>query len=764
MPLIFLFRWFGVLLILTIPLLSFSQNCTKIISGVVLDEHDHKPMSDVYITISSQPKQLYFTNAKGEFVIKQICADTVELVFNHIGCESSVKKLILRKNSTHIDVGLEHHLEELEQFIVTGEKHREVMQQMETVSTRSVLANIGMSLGSQLSELQGVDKLITGATVAKPVIQGQHSNRLVLVNNGIRQEGQQWGQEHAPSINPADDASLTVLKGASSVRYGANAIGGVVLVETNPISDTASVQGVVASGYQTNGSVATVQGNMKHRLKRFKGLGYALGFGYKRGGNNHTPDYYLNNTGITEFAISSDVNYKREHIELNYRYAVMESDIAVFAGAHIGNLTDLLYAFEQGRPQGVDTFSYDINRPKQGIYHEINQVKGKIKTHGLGVFEFNASRQYNLRQEFDKIERGKGEEAELHLELTTWQSELLWHHPEWKNTHGFIGVNGLLQHNTYEGRDFIPNYERNNLGFFWIEHRSIKNWRLEAGLRFENEELNVYRVVNDNVLTPRFSYQQWSFNAGASHKINKHWKWHVRLANAWRPPHVSELFSKGVHHGAAAIENGNDGLQKEETLGLYGGLSFEKGKWKSELELFHNNSRNYMYLQANPEPELTIRGAFPSFTYQQTNAAISGFEWDNVYAWCDQQQTQFSLQYINGVNTTDNTGLIGIPPNKLFVKHTVTGEFKKNTKWEAWLKFEAIDKQRLVSDSQDFVPIPNGFQLVHFGGSITLRENHNFSCSISNVLNTRYRSYMNRLRYYSDEIGRNVNITYNFKF
>lgn len=764
MPLNFLFRWLGLLFILLTPLIGFGQTCTKQITGVVIDEHDHKPMSDVYITISSQPKQLFFTNNRGEFVIKQVCADTVELMFSHVGCSAVVKTLILRKPITHVDVALEHHLKELEQFTVKGDKHREVMQQTEAISTKSALANVGISLGSQLAQLQGVDQLTTGATVSKPVIQGQHSNRLVVVNNGFKQEGQQWGQEHAPSINPADDATLTVLKGASSVRYGANAIGGVVLVESNPISDTASLHGVAASGYQTNGKVVTLQGNVKQRFRKVKGLGYAVGLGYKRGGNSNTPDYYLNNTGVKELAISSDVNYKGEHVDLNYRYSVMQSDVAVFAGAHIGNLTDLKYAFEQEKPLGVDSFSYEINRPKQNVYHEVNQLKGRINTHGLGVFEFNTSRQYNLRQEFDRIERGKGQDAELHLELTTWQSELLWHHPEWKNIHGFFGVNGLLQQNTYQGRDFIPNYERNNLGFFWIEHRSIKNWRLEAGLRFENEQLHVYRVVNDVVFNPSFNYQQWSFNAGVSHKINNNWKWHARVANAWRPPHVSELFSSGVHHGAAAIENGNDALQKEETLGLYGGMSFEKGKWKSELELYHNNSNNYIFLQVNPQPELTIRGAFPSFTYQQTNAAISGVELDNAYAWNTKQQTQLSLQFINGVDITNSQGLVGVPPNKLFVKHTVKGKLKKEVEWQAWFKFELVDKQRLVKDSQDFVPIPDGYQLWHVGGTVIINNNHSFSCNISNVLNTRYRSYMNRLRYYSDEIGRNVNITYNFKF
>ncbi len=98
------FNWFGVLLFVVLPLLGFSQQCDKRISGVVTDEHNHKPMSDVYITISSQPKELYFTNSKGAFTIEHICADTVELLFSHIGCASVVKKLELRNPMTHIDI------------------------------------------------------------------------------------------------------------------------------------------------------------------------------------------------------------------------------------------------------------------------------------------------------------------------------------------------------------------------------------------------------------------------------------------------------------------------------------------------------------------------------------------------------------------------------------------------------------------------------------------------------------------------------------
>lgn len=101
----------------------------------------------------------------------------------------------------------------------------------------------GRTLGESMKELTGVTTLTTGNSISKPVIHGMHSDRILILNNGIRQEGQQWGSEHAPEIDPFIANKLSVVKGAQSVRYGANAIGGVVLVEPANLPDSSGVNG-----------------------------------------------------------------------------------------------------------------------------------------------------------------------------------------------------------------------------------------------------------------------------------------------------------------------------------------------------------------------------------------------------------------------------------------------------------------------------------------------------------------------------------------
>jgi iron complex outermembrane receptor protein len=741
------------------------NTCEIVIAGVVIDEHNLEPISDVYITSSQFSDKVFFTDAKGRFSITATCMDSVTLVFNHIGCETVIKKQFVSNSDIHLDVLMEHHLEELSQFVVTGEKHHEVLQQRDQLSQEDIVINAGKTLGEQLSQINGVRQLTTGATVAKPVIQGQHSNRLLLINNGIRQEGQQWGSDHAPSLNAFDKSSITVLKGASSVRYGANAIGGVVLMESDAMPANPGVEGSVGSALHTNGKLYQGYVLLGQQFKKLKGVGYQVSATYKANGNLKTPDYYLQNTAANESFVGGAITYVGDHYEVVLRNNVMNNKTGVFEGAHIGNLSDLQAAFNREQPIGENGFSYEINRPYQLVYHEVNQLTQKFKTHQLGVFDINLSRQFNVRDEFDKIERGGSSNAELHLELTTHQGELLWHHPEKLGLHGVIGVSAMSQENTYLGRDFIPNYTHKNLGVFWIEHKEIKRWRFESGLRLENDFLQVYRLENNVVQTPQYNYKQLSYNLGASYKINNYIAGHLRIANAWRPPHVSELYSNGVHHGAAAIEKGNTTLKKEETLGVYGGLDVDYKKWQIELEGYVNSSDNYIYLKAADEPELTIRGAFPSYTYQQTKAQIKGLESTVQYRWNKKQQTVLAVALINAQDVANNVGLVGVPSNQIDVKHNVLGNsVKDKLDWKANVGVSYVAKQNNVDANQDFVAVPNAYQLVNIGFQFKWKSKQTLSIQVSNLFNAKYRNYMNRLRYYSDEVGRNIQLTYQLKF
>jgi hypothetical protein len=145
-------------------------------------------------------------------------------------------------------------LEEVE--ITTPRKSTPGTGTSATLTSKDLEQTRGRTLAEALTNIAGVSTLQTGATIAKPVIQGLHSTRILILNNGIRQEGQQWGMEHAPEIDPFVASRITVIKGAEGVRYGPEAIGGVVLVEPAALSKIPDITGELYLTVATNGRAA----------------------------------------------------------------------------------------------------------------------------------------------------------------------------------------------------------------------------------------------------------------------------------------------------------------------------------------------------------------------------------------------------------------------------------------------------------------------------------------------------------------------------
>ena len=275
-----------------------------------------------------------------------------------------------------------------------------------------------------LEEVNGIRTLKTGNSIAKPIIHGLHSNRVLILNNSIRQEGQQWGAEHAPEIDPFVSNSISVIKGASAIKYGFDAIGGVVLIEPQKISDSAGMYGELNLIGFSNGRQGAISGSVNSRFKKIPALSISLQGSMKRGGNNHTPNYFLKNTGIKEYNFSSAVNWEKKNYGVNFFYSQFNTDLGIFSGSHIGNLTDLQNAFQQSEPVESSGFSYLIDRPRQHIEHELTKASYYLKTGTIGKLNFVYGRQYNLRYEYDKHKPLNDSLAnlnnpELKLELTS---------------------------------------------------------------------------------------------------------------------------------------------------------------------------------------------------------------------------------------------------------------------------------------------------------------------------------------------------------
>jgi iron complex outermembrane receptor protein len=186
------------------------------------------------------------------------------------------------------------------EVLVNGKKTENTSQLKGELSAEERAQRNGLSLGDMLKGISGVQSLQTGSSISKPIIHGMHSSRVIILNQGVRQEGQQWGSEHAPEVDPFNSERITVVKGAGSVRYGSDALGGIILMEPKPMRHNPGIGGELHLQSFTNGRSGIASGMLEGKLAKLP-LSVRVQGTLKRAGNLQTPNYYLNNNGLPGF-------------------------------------------------------------------------------------------------------------------------------------------------------------------------------------------------------------------------------------------------------------------------------------------------------------------------------------------------------------------------------------------------------------------------------------------------------------------------------
>ncbi|RYF76548.1 MAG: TonB-dependent receptor, partial [Cytophagaceae bacterium] len=199
--------------------------CHCFVKGQVLDRETRQPIPGATILIK-ETGQGIATNAEGQYRIDRLCEGTYTLIARIVGYREIQQSLVLKHevDEANQDVLLSEDVQHLQNVTVTAQKTDALTSQsVVALQGRSLDQTRGSTLGDALRNVPGVTTLQTGSSVVKPVIHGMHSSRVLILNNGIRQEGQQWGSEHGPEIDPFVATRLSVIKGAAGVRYGSDA-------------------------------------------------------------------------------------------------------------------------------------------------------------------------------------------------------------------------------------------------------------------------------------------------------------------------------------------------------------------------------------------------------------------------------------------------------------------------------------------------------------------------------------------------------------
>ncbi|MCE7054581.1 TonB-dependent receptor [Algoriphagus sp. AGSA1] len=748
-----------------------AQDCNLSIRGKVIHLENNEPIEAAYIWVV-EAEEGAVSDQNGNFTVKNLCKGTYTVTIQYLGHKSIMDTVSLTASNFTKTYRLEDEGLSLTGVDVHG--HRDAIQTTTAVSAlygEGLLESRGENLGESLKRISGVSTFSTGNSIAKPVIHGMHSNRIMIMNNGIRLEGQQWGAEHAPEIDPFLADEITVVKGAETVRFGPEAMGGVILVNPAPLPTKKENKTNLNLIAGSNGRMGNI--NLVHvgGSDRVRGLGYRIQGSAKTSGNVRSPGYFQENTGVRELNLSSSLGYSSSKLGLETYYSLFHTELGILKDSHTGNLSDLEAIIENGRPFADGKYSYAILNPKQRVTHHLAKLKSHYHISENWKVNFQYGFQLNHRQEFDKRRGDMNEQASLDLELYTNTIDLYVNHTHQNEFSGTWGINFIQQANSNVPgtgvTPLIPNFDMLNAGIYAMENYSKGPLEIEAGLRYDFRNVQTARFINQELRSSDLNYQNLSAFLGGLYHISPELTFNSNLGSAWRPPNVNELFSQGLHHGAAAVEIGNPDLKSEKSLKWVNELQYDGRRTHLELTAYLNPIRDYIFLNPTGEVFVSLRGTFNVYEYLQANAFFYGFDFAGSYDFTSKLSGYLKGAIVQAKNTDNNSYLPFIPANRM--EWGISYDFAKDIHTpthKLTLSNVLVAKQTRDPDF-DIAPPPPAYALfnVSYSKQFEVGEDKlNLGLQIQNLFNTRYKDYMNRFRYFTYDMGTNALIKINYEF
>ncbi len=701
--------------------------------------------------------------AGGQYRLDGLPPGPVNLSFRFIGFRTEERMVdVPADGGVRLDMVMHTEVIQVDEIVVTAEGQEEAMLKR---STRSVivldalaLEEIrGQTLGEMLSTLPGVTSLSTGPSISKPVIRGLHSQRVVVLNSGVVQEGQQWGGEHGPEIDPFSPGRIEVIKGAAGVEYGVGAIGGVIRVEPEELPYGEKISGrLEANAFSNNrqgAGSAMVEGGLF-------GGGWRARTSYHRAGDSRTPEHVIRNSGFSEWDGSLSAGYEGERIGWRAVASHFGTTLGLYTGAHIGNVDDLLRAIERGEPSVTHDFSYSIDPPKQKIAHDLISLRGHVKLKSGDWIEAQYGYQSNRRSEFDAHARSGDDVGDpaFSLRLATNTLDVKLRAKPRGRWLGVVGVSGMNQANrNQETGLLLPNFRALTGGVFTRGSYVSGPLTLEAGGRLDYRWLEAWPHETQGAgpfVKKTHSWASPSAVLGLIWRLSEHWSLASSAATGWRPPGVNELYNFGVHHGTARFEAGSPDLDAEQSLGLDGTLRHLSESFTIEVSGYLNRMGGFIYLRPEASPRVTIRGTFPSFAYAQTTARLVGLDGSVTTQLGHGIELSGVLSMVRGQDLDNDEPLLAMPADRLRLG------IRKN--WgEAFVGLTGtlVARQNRFPEGVDFAEPPPAYSLLSLEGHRTFfpgGSGLHVTISVDNLLNTSYRDYLSRFRYFIDDPGRTV--------
>lgn len=725
-------------------------------------------------------KKIFVTDNDGICTLPNVHGSSLTLTVKSMSFQNIKDRTFkLKPDQTLLIIYMKPEATEIQGVTVTSTRRQTtVLQQTSKISGEKLERSASISVAKVLEKVPGVSMISTGNTIAKPVIQGMHSSRILLINNGVRLESQSWGDDHAPEIDHTGSDVVEVIKGAESIRYGYGAIGGVVLFNNAPLPyghDKLFVSGKLNTGFDTNAKGFDATGTIDLGYKNFGLRLHTLG---QKAGDYRTADYVLNNTGFRTISHSGLFGYRNNAVTATLYSSLYYSRSGLYYASKISDLNQLLLRFAAGRPEeeSIYPFSYTIKPPFQQTQHFMLKAEVKWDINKQHDVTFKATYQDNLRQEFEN--RKKDELSWLpvqDLQLTSMGAEGVWN-ARWGlwGMASQVGANASYQYNyNVPGTKqpaFVPNYAALTVGYFLMHKATIDKLQLSTGMRYDVRAMD----VNGYTTLSSFNYYEdfkmfynFTSNVAAHYQFNNQWDARANIGWSWRPPDINELYAIGLNHGTYWVV-GNRNLTAERGYKAILGTRYRSTWLTVEPSVFYQRINNYIYDAIGTGDRQFYNhpsGKYPQFFYEQDNARFYGSDISGTINPVKNLFVTASGEWIFARNLSHDTWLPFMPADRYTLEANYKRTFGRNKKWEMAFSLEGVyvTKQKRFDPQKDLVPeTPPAYTLLNGHAEVKYNLPHNRSVKFlitgDNMLNSLYKDYTDRFRYYAHSRGAQFSI------
>ena len=708
------------------------------------------------------------TGKDGTFVLNNLVSGGHLVELSYVGYSTQTEYVDI-KGDVRKDFILSPSILENNEVVVTGVTAASHIRRspvpVMVVRKEDLLKGVAVNLIDGLTKSPGISQISTGPAISKPVIRGLGYNRVIVVNDGIRQEGQQWGDEHGIEIDEYSVSKVEILKGPASLMYGSDALAGVINIISNPTLPSGTIRGNIISNYQTNNQLSGVGANLGGNNKGFSWNAYGS---LKAASDYKNPyDGYVYNSKFNEknWGGFLGLNGSRGYTHLilsSFRQAlgIVEGD-----RDSNGNFIKRLPGGIETVPSDDDFKSTDPQFPHQHINH-FKVIWDNSVWFGKSRVAINMSYQRNKRIEYGNPDQPA--EQELFFDLETFTLNEIIHNPEkngWKTS---FGGTAMKQENKNKGSEvLIPEYKLWDAGVFLYTQKKIHKLSLSGGIRFDTRWMESELLKEGTeVKFPGFtkSFLNLSASAGLSYQSTPRLVWRLNLARGFRAPNMPELSSNGVHEGSNRYEYGNLDLKSETSIQADAGMDWNTEHLSFSVSLFYNNINNFIYYRklqsvSGGDSLVEVDNDFiPAFKFDQRKASLAGFELSlDIHPHpLDWLHFENSFSFVNGklseaIEGTKNLPLIPAPKllSELRGDFLTKGKIIRNLslKLEADIVF-AQNKPFTAFNTE--TPTP-GYALINtgFNFDMMVKDKTLFSLYFvaQNIGDIAYQSHLSRLKY-----------------